>query len=164
MRKSEKKEGKKSPPVLLIVIGTFLGIGYLPLAPGTFASLFVCLLAWFAFPPLWYSVFVIVILFCLGVWSSAELESRWDEDDRRIVIDEAVGMLIALFAVPHKVLFFLIAFFLFRFFDIVKPYPLKKVQELEGGWGIVMDDVFAGMYSSIFLWIFIFIYHEFILV
>lgn len=164
VKENKHTEGEGKPSIPLILIGTLFGIGYLPLAPASFASFIVCVIAWFAFHSLWYYVALIVILFCLGVWSSTELESRWNKDDRKIVIDEVVGMLIALFAVPHKVLFFLVAFLLFRFFDIVKPYPLKRVQELEKGWGVVMDDVVAGMYSSIFLWIFIFVYYRFILI
>jgi len=155
--KEERERGKAE--IFYSIAGTLLGIGYIPLAPATAASIIVCILIWFLLKsPLTY-LSLIIILFTLGVWISSKLVILWGEDNRRIVIDESVGMLITLFMIPQRILFFLIGFFLFRFFDIVKPYPINESQNLKNGWGVVMDDVIAGMYSSIILWIFIFFYH-----
>lgn len=155
--KEERERGKAE--IFYSIVGTLLGIGYIPLAPATAASIIVCILIWFLLKsPLTY-LSLIIILFTLGVWISSKLVILWGEDNRRIVIDESVGMLITLFMIPQRILFFLIGFFLFRFFDIVKPYPINESQNLKNGWGVVMDDVIAGMYSSIILWIFIFFYH-----
>lgn len=152
MRKKEK------PPIIYSIIGTFLGIGYFPFAPATAVSIALCIIIWFLLKsPLVYLV-TLLVLFVLGVVVSSKLETIWGEDNRRIVIDESVGMLITLLVVPRKLLFFIIGFLFFRFFDILKPYPVNESQKLKKGWGVVMDDVIAGMYSGIILWIFIFVY------
>ncbi len=150
----------RKAPLIYQLLGTLLGIGYFPLAPATCASLIVCIVLWFLFTtPVTY-IISIAILFALGVWIAFKLEPFWGEDNRRIVIDESIGMIITLFAVPQKFLYYAVGFFLFRFFDIVKPFPIGDSQKLKGGWGVVIDDVIAGMYSSIALWIFIYIFYR----
>lgn len=155
------KEEKKAP-IFYTIIGTLFGIGYFPAAPATAASIVVCLIVWFLFKSTFLHFVSIIILFPCSVWVSSRLENFWEEDSRKIVIDEAVGMLITLFCIPQNIIFFIIGFFLFRFFDIVKPYPINVSQMSERGWGVVMDDVIAGMYSSILLWIIIFSTNRFI--
>jgi phosphatidylglycerophosphatase A len=88
------------------------------------------------------------------------MEDSWGADSHRIVIDEAVGIIITLFLVPHRIIFFVIGFLLFRFFDIIKPFPINSAQSLPGGWGVMLDDVVASLYSSITLWIFIIIFYR----
>lgn len=156
----DREMGKeKKAPIFYSLIGTLLGVGYVPLAPATAASIIVCVIIWFLLKSSLIYLTLIITFFILGVWISTKLETFWGEDSRRIVIDESVGMFITLFGIPQKTLFFLIGFLLFRFFDIVKPYPIKESQRLKKGWGVVIDDVIAGMYSSILLWIFIFFYN-----
>jgi len=129
---------------------TFFYLGKLPFAPGSWGSL-GALILWI-FLPLSYLMqcIIIIILFSLGVISSKKTaDSMNDHDPSEVVIDEAVGMGITLFMLPHSLLIYIIAFILFRIFDIFKPSFIYRVQSLPGGWGIMLDDVFAG----IFVWL-----------
>ena len=123
-------------------------LGKLPIAPGSFGSL-VTLLLWF-FLPISYLVHssVILILFILGVHASKMVaEDLEDHDPSEVVIDEVVGMGISLFMLPHNLGLYFLAFFLFRFFDIFKPSFIYSIQNLPGGWGIMLDDVLAGFFT-----------------
>jgi len=77
------------------------------------------------------------------------------KDDQRIVIDEFVGMLITFYFVKPNFAYLIIGFILFRLYDIYKPYPIKKIQNLPSGWGIMLDDILAGVYARIVLHIFV---------
>ncbi len=131
---------------VVIWIATGGGIGYIPVAPGTFGSLLgVLLFVGLSFlPPLGYGV-VLVALAGLGVWASTEAEHLLGRKDASvIVIDEIVGVLIALWGLSVRLyLPIAIAFGLFRLFDIIKPWP--ALERLPRGWGVMMDDVFAGL-------------------
>ena len=125
---------------------TFFYLGKLPIAPGTWGSM-GALILWL-FLPVTTSVHlsVILILFVLGVYSSQQVAKYMQvHDPSEVVIDEAVGMGISLFMLPHNLDLYLIAFILFRFFDILKPSFIYQVQNLPGGWGIMLDDVLAGI-------------------
>ena len=128
------------------LVSTFFLIVKIPIAPGSFASL-VCLLIWF-FLPVSVLIQLIVIsgIFIIGVLSSNKMVIEMNNSDpSEVVIDEIAGMSIALFLLPHSILLYFIAFILFRIFDIFKPSFIYKVQSLPGGWGIMMDDVLAGI-------------------
>jgi phosphatidylglycerophosphatase A len=156
----EKNTVEERAPFLYMATATLLGTGYFPVAPATAASAIVCFVIWFFFKhPLTYVVSILVI-FTIGIGVSSKLEHFWGKDDRRIVIDEVAGVIIALFLVPQKMIFFALGFLLFRFFDILKPYPINVAQNLPKGWGVVIDDVIAGIYSNILLWIFIIIFYR----
>ena len=135
-------------------IATGLYSGYLPIAPGTWGSLvgllLVFLLNYFTLPAY---VIITGILFVIGIFSAGEAEKILDNRDPGIVvIDEIVGMLITMIAVPLNPLTMLLGFFLFRAFDIVKPFPVNIFdQRFHGGVGIMLDDVVAGIYSLIIL-------------
>ena len=127
-------------------------VGYAPVAGGTLGSLWglvLCLLI----PAIWlkWLWFSLPALFLLGVWSSGICEVYWGHDPGRVVIDEIVGMLITVvFLVPSaKIL--IAGFLLFRFFDVVKPPPIRLLEKLPGGWGVMMDDVIAGVYALVVL-------------
>ena len=125
---------------------TFFYLGKLPLAPGSWGSL-GALILW-GFLPLSYTIqlMTIIILFSIGVISSRKIaDAMNDPDPSEVVIDEATGMGIALFMLPHNITIYLIAFILFRIFDIFKPSFIYRMQNLSGGWGIMMDDVSAGI-------------------
>ena len=127
---------------------TFFYLGKLPFAPGSWGSLGA--LALWLFLPLSFSVHlaVILILFILGVYSSNKVAEEMDDHDpSEIVIDEAVGMGISLFMLPHSLGLYILAFILFRFFDIFKPSFIYRIQNLPGGWGIMLDDVLAGFFT-----------------
>ena len=141
---------------LAIALATGFGLGRLPVAPATWASAAVALLLLpeAARTPLALGVALLVVL-PLAVWSSGEAEKVLGHDAHPIVIDEVAGMLVAVLGVNHAsgspLLFLGAAFLLFRFFDIVKPTPIRQIQELPGGWGIVADDVLAGVATNLVL-------------
>ena len=141
---------------LAIALATGFGLGRLPVAPATWASAAVALLLLpeAARSPLALGVALLVVL-PLAVWSSGEAEKVLGHDAHPIVIDEVAGMLVAVLGVTHAsgspLLFLGAAFLLFRFFDIVKPTPIRQIQELPGGWGIVADDVLAGVATNLVL-------------
>lgn len=140
------------------IISTGLGVGYFPLAPGTMGSLAILIAYWIC-PELngMQLAMIIVGLSVLGIYSATitenEMKSKLGKergnDPGIIVIDEIVGMLIALLLQPKTTFFLISAFILFRIFDIAKPYPARKMEKLRGGWGIVLDDVVAGIYANI---------------
>ena len=127
---------------------TFFSLGKLPFAPGSWGSL-GALLLWLLLP-ISFSIHlsVIVFLFVLGVYSSNKMAIYLnDHDPSEVVIDEAVGMGISLFMLPHSFGLYLLAFVLFRIFDVLKPSFIYRVQDLPGGWGIMLDDVLAGLFT-----------------
>jgi len=129
-----------------------LYVGKLPIAPGTWGSL-AALLCWFLIIPHISSftlIWLIIIIFGLGVYTSSVMEKEFSKNDPSfVVIDEWVGQWIALLFLPKSIVWGIIAFLLFRLFDIWKPNPIRKLDEIHGGWGIMLDDVLAGVYSLI---------------
>lgn len=139
----------------LVFVAQGFGSGLAKKAPGTWGSLAALVIAWFITP----SIFTILIAFVLGVYvCTRAAKALNDEDPSSVVFDEWVGMWIAVWAIPHNIIWFIIAFVLFRLFDITKPWLIDKVQYLPDGWGIMMDDILAGVVSrvllAILLWIF----------
>jgi phosphatidylglycerophosphatase A len=126
-------------------------VGCLPGAPGTWGSLLACLLVYFL--PSLANPFVIVILAAAGVVASERARGA-ETDPGRVVVDELVGMLLAVSG--HSLGFWGLVrgFILFRAFDILKPYPIRKLERLPGGYGIIADDVLAGIFASLglFVW------------
>ncbi|CAN5312302.1 phosphatidylglycerophosphatase A [soil metagenome] len=137
------------------LIATSLGIGYIGKGAGTVAAVACCICWYFAwaggFPPLLLSLIITAAITAVGVWSSAIVETVWGKDPSRVVIDEVSGMCISLLFLPVSVKYLLCALILFRFFDIVKPLFIRKMELLPGGWGIMADDVLAGIYTNIIL-------------
>jgi phosphatidylglycerophosphatase A len=140
--------------MIVKLIATCFGIGYIQKGAGTIAALFCCLL-WYLLKigeTGWYvQLLSIVILFFIGVWSSSQVEDAWGHDSNRIVIDEWMGMSVALFLVPFTWINYLLAFILFRAFDIAKPFYIRKAEGFPGGWGVMLDDLLAGIYSVVIL-------------
>ncbi|MEK6692974.1 MAG: phosphatidylglycerophosphatase A [Nitrospirota bacterium] len=137
----------------IIFIATVGYIGYFPVAPGTAGSLIGFLIFWIAdLTPLTLSV-IILLLFPLGVYVSDKTEKIFEKSDPpEIVLDEVVGTFISVFLLPKKIEYIIPAFFLFRFFDIVKPYPIRKIDEtVKGGFGVMLDDVVAAVYTNLTL-------------
>jgi len=130
------------------------GIGFIK-GGGSIAAA-VCGICWYlawsgSTPPLAISLVVTALITLIGVWSSSIVESVWGKDPSKVVIDEVSGMCISLLFLPVNVTYVLCAFILFRFFDIVKPLYVRKMELLPAGWGIMMDDVLAGVYTNILL-------------
>lgn len=144
---------------LPVAVATGLYSGLLPVAPGTWGSavglaLFVPL----SFLSFWWYLAAVVALFFIGVWAAGATEKILDrKDPGLVVIDEIVGMLITLAASPVHPLPLFAGFFLFRFFDIAKPFPVRRAEEkFAGGLGVMADDVVAGLYSLACLTLFSF--------
>jgi phosphatidylglycerophosphatase A len=134
------------------VISTFFGLGYFPLAPGTITSFAVILVYKFYLYQLNWPLYLLILflLFLIGVFTSTKFsgESK-NKDPRKIVIDEACGQLLVLFRMSEAWFPVLASFVLFRIFDITKPFPIKKVETLPTGWGIMMDDLVAAIYAGV---------------
>lgn len=135
--------------------------GFSPLAPGTAGSLVALLMIFLyllagnqvSFP-------LIFILFFFGTYLSQQAEKIFAKKDaQEIVIDEIVGMFIAVYAFDKEVLLFIIpAFILFRIFDILKPAIIGRTQKIQGGLGIMLDDVLAGIFANLIMQIILFIF------
>ncbi|MBN1783322.1 phosphatidylglycerophosphatase A [bacterium] len=137
------------------LIATGFYSGYSPIAPGTAGSAVALLIFWFVpFLRAWNLLAACLVFLFLGVRSATEVEKMAGKKDPGIiVIDEIVGMWLSLLFLPaamHAV-WWIAAFFLFRLFDIVKPFPADSSQKLQGGWGVMIDDVIAGVYANLSL-------------
>ncbi len=141
-------------------IATSGGIGYLPLAPGTWAAGALAILWFFVcqkFPDtIIWQVLLACLLFIGGVYFSGKLISDKEKDPSFVVIDEVAGMAVTLLFIPLAWQNFVVGFILFRFFDILKPLGIKKMEKMRKGWGIMLDDILAGIYSNIALHLLIF--------
>ena len=136
-----------------LVIATALGAGYAPLAPGTFGSA-VGLLFWFVLPDVhWVQVLAIVATSVVGAWSGSVAEEHFQRrDPGQVVVDEVAGMMVTLAFNPLPSLAWAAAaFVLFRAADIVKPFPVDRLERLPGGIGIMADDLAAGVYANVAL-------------
>ncbi len=129
------------------------GIGFLPLAPGTWSSVAAVLIWYFIHQEIHFTPalqFACIIAVCIaGLWSSIRLENEWGKDPSQIVIDEWAGMWIACFLIPSGWENFLMAFIAFRVLDIWKPLFIRMAEKLKGGWGVMMDDILAGIVANI---------------
>lgn len=171
---------------LALAIAT-CGVGYLPLAPGTWGSLaglglYFLLKSLFLDAYLWafehhlftkdalegmpdrltslftcFLLIVVVVVSLVGIWAGSRTEKLIGlKDPRIVVIDEVAGQLLALIFLPHFYVYgvpliFLFAFVAFRFFDIVKPYPARRMEKLPSGLGIMADDIVAGAYATVLM-------------
>ncbi|MFN0150478.1 MAG: phosphatidylglycerophosphatase A [bacterium] len=143
---------------LAIVIATFGGAGLFPIAAGTVGSAaFLAIYAAIVFAGASASTLLAVqlvgtaALFVVGVWACSEVESIYGKDGGEMVVDEAMGMLISLILIPPTLVNMGAAFLLFRAFDIVKPWPAGACEKLPKGWGVMLDDLVAGIYANVVL-------------
>jgi phosphatidylglycerophosphatase A len=133
-------------------VATVLGIGYVPFAPGTFGSaaglaVFAAVRA--AGGPVVEAV-TIVLVFLVGAWAATAAETHFGHiDPGPVVIDEVLGMLVTLAFLPVSVTGALVGFVLFRVFDVIKPPPCNSLEALPGGWGVMSDDLMAGVYACV---------------
>jgi len=132
------------------LIGSGLYTGYIPLASGTFGSIVALL---FYFIPGFEKLYVIIPAICIAIFWGIKLgtkfESLYGKDPAECTIDEVVGMWITLLFLPKDFFIALIAFVVWRTLDIIKPFPARKSESLEGGLGIMMDDIISAIYSLI---------------
>ncbi len=160
---------------LKVWIGTLAGIGFFPKAPGTVGSFITLILSyslylwmhpeigsdqdstsWIGQPEFFQVLFFtfLTLLSSLGVlWSADACEHKWGKDPSPVILDEAAGQLLLLVAIPlsgkltEDWILLLGAFIGFRFFDIVKPLGIRSLQQLNGGFGILIDDLVAALYA-----------------
>ena len=134
-----------------VLIATFFGVGRIRIAPGTWTSLLVTLIIYFIpaqFFPFALLALVTGVVFIIGIPAAATCEKHFQKKDpHQCVIDEVAGQLLSLWFLPHTIGFYGAAFLLFRFFDILKPFPIKASERLPHGIGIMLDDMLAGLYS-----------------
>lgn len=151
------------------MITTVLWTGYSPVAPATVASALICAILWFIPQALTLLMIVpIAGLTLAGVWLSNRYIEGYSviapgkfaplrrknpkkDDPDPVVFDELIGQWITLLAAPHSIIGFCSAFLLFRFFDIFKILGANQLQRLPGGWGVMLDDVLAGVYAALVL-------------
>jgi len=131
-------------------LASFALSGFFPVAPATFASAITAVLLYFVLPlSLAAWVALVAVLLWVGVWSSGRLEQRLGEDPSAAVIDEVLGMTLTMMAAPITLETLTIGFVLFRVFDVLKVWPGRRLERMHGGWGIMMDDVLAGVYAAL---------------
>ncbi len=143
---------------LVRAIATVGGLGYLPVAPGTVGSAVGLLIVCFSGGDFSHQLAQCALMTLLAVWSSGSAAKMLgSKDPRPVIIDEVAGMMVALVGLPVYWPVYLAAFFLFRLLDILKPFPLRRFEDLPGGWGIVLDDLGAGLLANGIVRIFIFL-------
>jgi phosphatidylglycerophosphatase A len=146
-----KGEGKTIR--FFILLATGFGVGYSPIAPGTLGTL-VAIPIYYFLSEIHFPLYEITLIgfFFLAVWVSEKTESiSGKKDDPRIVIDEIMGFFITMLWMTKTSFFILIGFVLFRFFDILKPFPIRRFEKIKGGYGVVLDDVMAGIFANVIL-------------
>lgn len=138
------------------IIATFGGLGYIPKGPGTFGALGGLIIAYgihqiadnnYLFQIILSSL--ILISYLSGVYAARYLEKEWGHDASKIVIDEAMGMWVSILLIPFSWVSWIAAFILFRFFDILKPLGIRKLDNIHSPHGVMLDDLLAGVYSNI---------------
>lgn len=144
-------------------------LGYIPRIPGTIGSLAAISILWFArnsisayFQPAFHIHYWLlsVLLIVVSILLSNNSKDIFGEDDaKQIIVDEFTGQFITFFMIPFSWRTLILGFMFFRFYDIVKPFPIYKMEELEEGLGITMDDVVAGVFANISLIISLLAYH-----
>jgi phosphatidylglycerophosphatase A len=135
------------------VLATGFGSGYAPFAPGTAGSALGVLLFWpLQRLALAQQAVLGLVLFLVGVAAASNVARRLGQEDPSIVVwDEVIGMWVSLLALPFRPWIVILGFVLFRILDVVKPYPARDLERLPGGWGIMADDVMAGIYANLIL-------------
>jgi phosphatidylglycerophosphatase A len=137
---------------LALAIATVFGVGYAPIAPGTFGSAAGLLLWWLLPASTAIQAAAIIVIFVAGSWGGSVAERHFGRTDPgQVVADEVMGMLITLFLNPVGWLGALAGFLLFRVFDVIKPYPANRLEQLHGGIGVMADDAMAAVYANLAL-------------
>jgi len=150
----KKGQSKRLKKVGVLAVATGLFVGFFPVASGTFGTLVGVALVWGTRSlPLPVGLLLLVGVGAAGVWAAGEANRIFRKPDASyIVIDEIVGFMVTMVGIPVTGYWLVWGFLLFRIFDIVKPPPANYFDEyVKSGWGVVMDDVVAGIYGNILL-------------
>ena len=137
---------------LIIFIATGAYSGYSLIFPGTIATFVAVLLySWFPLDPSQYLLYT-VLLFITGIWAGNKAEIIFDEkNSAKVVIGEIVGFLIAMFMIPKTFWWIFFGFLFYRILDILRPKPIDLLEDIEHGWGAMLDDAMAGIYTNLIL-------------
>jgi phosphatidylglycerophosphatase A len=144
------------------LLGSGFYTGYVPIASGTFgtlAALFIYLIPGFENP--YIIIPALIIFFIYGVYVGNKFEKVYGKDPSECTIDEVVGTWISYLLLPKTVGIIIITFFLWRALDIFKPYPARKLEDLNGGLGIMIDDVVSGFYTLIIMHLVVYFFGKF---
>jgi phosphatidylglycerophosphatase A len=133
------------------LIATFFYVGLIPVAPGTFGTLAAVPLFWLISGlPIYIYLLITLVVIGVSIWAATVTEQIYGRrDPGEIVADEVAGYLVTMVLIPPTALNIVVGFFLFRLFDIVKPPPVRSFEKLPRGWGVVVDDVAAGVYACV---------------
>ena len=137
-----------------VFIATCAYVGYMPVAPGTWGSAIGVAIYYLVRRQGSAAIELgtIAVLLAVGLWAATEAEHHFGGiDPRPVVIDEVVGMLITLALVPVNTFGVVVGFLIFRVLDVVKPWPARRLEHLPGGFGVVLDDVMAGVYGNVIM-------------
>jgi phosphatidylglycerophosphatase A len=137
---------------LALLISTFGYVGFFPVAPGTAGSaaalVLYALVRWVGASA--FEAGTLLLVFSAGVWAAARSEDLLGaKDPAPVVIDEVLGLLVTLAFLPLSLWGVLAGFALFRLFDVIKPYPARRLEGAPGGWGVMLDDAMAGVYGHL---------------
>lgn len=140
------------------LIGSGFFTGYIPFASGTFGSL-AGLIIYFipGFEKSYILIPIIIVTFIVGIIIGNKFEKVYGKDPAQCTIDEVMGMWISLILIPKTILNALVCFFIWRIFDIIKPYPARDLEKLNGGLGIMIDDFVAALYTLVSVHLILFI-------
>ena len=125
--------------------------GLVPIAPGTAGSVVGLALALSAklLDQLWVEPVLILLVVAGGVWSASKAEDYYGhKDPGQVVIDEVAGMLLTVLWIDASMAWIAVGFLLFRCFDVFKPFPVNRIEQVSGGWGVIGDDLAAGLYAN----------------
>jgi len=153
---------------LYIFFSTLLGIGFIPFMPGTFGTL-AAAGVYLAIPDQWlnqtpyilYLIGILAVFFFTGVFITQKAELKLGHDAGPIIWDEFACFFVATLFLPKSLLMAIYCFAIFRVFDIAKPWPIRRLQKLPHGWGIMTDDLVAAVFTNIFMQIMILFYPHF---
>lgn len=137
----------------IYLFATGFGVGYLPRIPGTYGSILgVILFMLLTSVSFQVKALVLLLMFFFGAMAAVKIETNsGTKDNQIIVIDEIVGVWVTLLIAPEGVEWILASLILFRIIDISKPYPIRKLESLKNGYGVMLDDILAGVFAGIIL-------------
>ena len=153
LREAFNKAGYSGKTALCL--STWFGVGALPGAPGTFGTIGAIPLAiWMMYTGVLFDFLLLIFIILIGLWASGRSQKMLGRHDpSEVVIDEVAGYVLTVFLHPPSWIAIGAGFVLFRFFDICKPFPIRRLEKMPGGLGIVADDLMAGIYANLCLWL-----------
>lgn len=137
-------------------ISSGFGVGFIPFAPGTWGTLVGVMILFYLHSTVvnWSPSYLLALSLVYGLiayFAIHKLPSHWEHDDNKIVSDELLGMFITMLWIPICIKSLLVGFVAFRLFDIFKPLGIKKIDQIHSNWGVLVDDILAGVYANLLI-------------